>query len=52
MKLHTVHMCKPYVNDCYEFTLSLCLVATPDVTVKASDEQLIEQSLILECRIG
>ena len=52
MKLHTVHMCKPYVSDCFEFTLSLCLVATPDVTVETSDEQLIGQSLKLECRIG
>ena len=30
----------------------MCLVATPDITVETSDEQLIGQALVLECRIG
>ena len=30
----------------------LCLVPKPDVTVETSDEQLVGQSLTMECRIG
>ena len=30
----------------------LCLVIKPDVTVETSDEQLLGQSLTMECRIG
>ena len=29
-----------------------CIVAIPDVTVTTSDELIVGQSLILECRIG